>query len=442
MSTQGADFSLHELFFSKTNKKGIIETGNAVFIRVSEFHKQELLHKPHNIIRHVDTPRCVFKLFWSYLVAGKPIAAYVKNRSKSGRYYWVFAMAFPLADGYLSIRLKPTSKYFSLVKDLYASLVLEESNGLDLESGIRIIEGKLKEQGFPDYDDFMNRALVEEMSSRDKQLMTDSRPETKIKTCVESLEQFILNSSLNTQAARATFVKTNTLFEKSSLMLRECQEILDTCHRVKFVTVNLMVASSRLQEAGKPLSAVAMNLQELTTQISQSSSKFEDVFKRYEKSVFEIFVAVAVSRFQIEMMNQLAEEAALSCQNREDFNDDKKLEFQKNCSLLRHLISENFHLVTQNSLNLDRITRSLLESIQSLNKITSGMGVLHVVGKIEMVRVGAGESLGARLAEMDALNLLFKRTLGNLERECKMNVDLCGELRGHEEDIKLRLLSS
>lgn len=441
MNSQEADFSLHELFFSKTNKKGIIESGNTVFIRVSEYEREELLHKPHNLIRHTDTPRSVFKLFWSYLDEEKPIAAYVKNRSKTGRYYWVFAMAFPLADGYLSIRLKPTSKYFSVVKDLYQKLISDEAAGLELNDGVQLIEKKLQELGFIDYADFMTRALVEEMSSRDQLIEEDQKPEAKTKMQIQKLEEFIQNSALNTHAARLTYSKTNRLFAKTATLLKECQEISETCHRVKFVTVNLMVASSRLQEAGKPLGAVAMNLQELTTQIAKSSEQFEEVFKQYEKSVFEMFVAVAISRFQIEMMNQLAEETVLSCENSSDFDGSKELDFKQNCAPLRHLIGENFKVVGKTSLNLDKMTRSLLESIQTLNKVTSGMGVLHVVGKIEMVRVGAGESLGARLSEMDALNHAFKKTLGNLERECKMNAVICDELKDHEQEIKLRLVN-
>ncbi|WP_413559292.1 PAS domain-containing protein [Bdellovibrio sp. HCB209] len=442
MSTQEADFSLHELFFSKTNKKGVIESGNSVFIRVSEFEREELLHKPHNIIRNADTPRSVFKLFWEFLDAGRPIAAYVKNRSKTGRYYWVFAMAFPLADGYLSIRLKPSSKYFSVVKDLYQALISEEANGLDLSKGIELIETKIRELGFLDYADFMTRALVEEMSSRDQLLEAYKKTDGKARIQIQKLEAFIQNSMLNTHAARLSYSKTSNLFTKTAVLLKECQEILETCHRVKFVTVNLMVASSRLQEAGKPLGAVAMNLQELTTQIAKSSARFEEVFKDYEKSVFEMFVAVAISRFQIEMMNQLAEETVLSCESSADFDGAKELDFNQNCSPLRQLIGENFQVVGRTFQNLDNMTRSLLESIQTLNKVTSGMGVLHVVGKIEMVRVGAGESLGARLAEMDALNQVFKKTLGNLERECKLNAEICDELKDHEQEIKLRLVNT
>ncbi|MGZ3772855.1 MAG: PAS domain-containing protein, partial [Bdellovibrio sp.] len=123
MMSSEAEFGLHELFFSKTDFRGIIQSGNTVFIRVSEYSSEELIQKPHNIIRHSDTPRAVFKLLWDYLKGNKPIVAYVKNRSKAGRYYWVLAMAFPMQDGYLSIRLKPSSSFFDKVKTLYAEML-------------------------------------------------------------------------------------------------------------------------------------------------------------------------------------------------------------------------------------------------------------------------------------------------------------------------------
>ena len=85
-----------EMFFSTTDLKGIILSGNDVFIRVSKFSKEELIGKPHNIIRHPDMPRIVFKLLWDYIQSGKPIVAYVKNIAKDGSYYWVLATVVPI----------------------------------------------------------------------------------------------------------------------------------------------------------------------------------------------------------------------------------------------------------------------------------------------------------------------------------------------------------
>ncbi|HPE46849.1 MAG TPA: PAS domain-containing protein [Hyphomonas sp.] len=93
-------FEFNELFFSRTDESGIIKFGNSVFQRVSVYEWDELLNKPHKIIRNPDTPRAVFRLLWDSIKSGSPIGAYVKNRAKDGRYYWVFAIVTPVEGGY------------------------------------------------------------------------------------------------------------------------------------------------------------------------------------------------------------------------------------------------------------------------------------------------------------------------------------------------------
>ena len=112
-------FGFDELFFSRTDPAGIIRYGNSVFQRVSVYSWEELLGKPHKIVRHPDTPRAVFWLLWDTIKKGSPIGAFVKNKAKDGRYYWVFALVTPVDDGYLSVRLRPSSEFFDVVKALY-----------------------------------------------------------------------------------------------------------------------------------------------------------------------------------------------------------------------------------------------------------------------------------------------------------------------------------
>ena len=92
-------FGPHELFFSTTDRKGIIRSGNQVFVRVSGHPLETLLGAPHNIIRHPDMPRAVFQLLWSYLDQGKPFAGFVKNMAADGCYYWVMALVVPIDGG-------------------------------------------------------------------------------------------------------------------------------------------------------------------------------------------------------------------------------------------------------------------------------------------------------------------------------------------------------
>lgn len=78
-----------KVIMSKTNAFGIIEYANEVFVDVSGYEDYELMGQPHNIIRHPDMPKVIFKVLWENLKKGKNFHAIVKNLAKSGRYYWV-----------------------------------------------------------------------------------------------------------------------------------------------------------------------------------------------------------------------------------------------------------------------------------------------------------------------------------------------------------------
>ncbi len=78
-----------QVIMSKTNAFGIIEYANEVFVDVSGYEDYELMGQPHNIIRHPDMPKVIFKVLWENLKAGKNFHAIVKNLARSGRYYWV-----------------------------------------------------------------------------------------------------------------------------------------------------------------------------------------------------------------------------------------------------------------------------------------------------------------------------------------------------------------
>ena len=114
--------ALDELFFSRTEMRGRLQAGTTVFQRVSEYSWAEMIDQPHNIVRHPDMPRAVFYILWDRIRAGMPVGAYVKNRAKGGGYYWVFAVVTPVEGGYLSVRLKPSSRLFAAGSTLYASI--------------------------------------------------------------------------------------------------------------------------------------------------------------------------------------------------------------------------------------------------------------------------------------------------------------------------------
>jgi PAS domain S-box-containing protein len=121
-----------DFLVSRTDLKGRITYGNQIFIEYSGYSEEELLGQQHNIVRHPDMPRGVFKLLWDTLQDKKEIFAYVKNMSKDGSFYWVFANVTPSLDaqgqveGYFSVRRKPKPQAIAVVDDLYRKMLEEE----------------------------------------------------------------------------------------------------------------------------------------------------------------------------------------------------------------------------------------------------------------------------------------------------------------------------
>ena len=125
---------VNDFIVSKTDLTGRITYGNEIFIEFSGYSEEELLGSQHNIIRHPDMPRAVFKLLWDYLAEDKEIFAFVKNMSKDGGFYWVFTHVAPLKDknkqkvGYTSVRRMPNPKAIPIVTDVYRAMLEAERN--------------------------------------------------------------------------------------------------------------------------------------------------------------------------------------------------------------------------------------------------------------------------------------------------------------------------
>ena len=120
-----------DFLVSETNTKGIIKFANDDFCKIAEYGLEELIGQPHNIVRHKDMPRAAFKSLWDTVQAGEVWTGYVKNRTKSGGYYWVFATVYPFescdgSKGYLSCRRKPSKDEILEHEALYKEWIAAE----------------------------------------------------------------------------------------------------------------------------------------------------------------------------------------------------------------------------------------------------------------------------------------------------------------------------
>lgn len=200
-------FGLDEIFYSRTDPRGVISSCNAVFCRVANYPESKLIGAPHRIVRHPDMPRGVFQLFWDRLQSGRPVGAYVKNRSSDGRHYWVFATARSFGDGYVSVRIKPSSPLFATTRELYRELLAAEAAGRNPQESAAALLAALKGLGFADYDQFMGRAMLLERAGRPGPV---SPGEAMLREASDLLERILeLEAALLASFESLTLVPTN-----------------------------------------------------------------------------------------------------------------------------------------------------------------------------------------------------------------------------------------
>ncbi|MDF1883107.1 PAS domain-containing protein [Sulfurimonas sp. SAG-AH-194-C21] len=148
-----------EFIVSKTDERGKILYGNKTFIKISGYKEEELLGKPHSILRHPDMPKVVFQLLWDRLKAKKEIFAYVKNLCKDGSFYWVYANVTVTLDkddkviDLHSVRRKPSREAMEVIPGLYKQLLEKEKSDGVGASG-KLLNDTLQDMG-ASYDDFI-----------------------------------------------------------------------------------------------------------------------------------------------------------------------------------------------------------------------------------------------------------------------------------------------
>jgi aerotaxis receptor len=127
MSSRELKLNNDSFLLSETDEKGIIRFANEEFCEFAEYKLEELIGKPHNIVRHPDMPKAAFKDLWQTVQSGKAWKGFVKNKTKNGNYYWVFATVFPFKScdgsrGYISCRRMAAQSEIDKYEELYKTM--------------------------------------------------------------------------------------------------------------------------------------------------------------------------------------------------------------------------------------------------------------------------------------------------------------------------------
>ncbi|MSN96072.1 PAS domain-containing protein [Campylobacter sp. FMV-PI01] len=147
---------------SKTDPRGVITFANDYFMEVCGYSKEELIGQPHNIVRHPDMPKIVFKVMWDRINQGKNIKAIVKNLAKDGRYYWVMTDFEPTYDAlthritaHTAYRRAAPRKAIEQIEPIYQKLIEIEKDGGIRASG-EFLENFL-ELNHTSYNDYIDK---------------------------------------------------------------------------------------------------------------------------------------------------------------------------------------------------------------------------------------------------------------------------------------------
>lgn len=392
------EFNFNELFFSTTDTYGKITSWNEVFARISGYDNAQLLNKPHSLIRHPDMPRAVFQLLWDMLKSGEVVGAYVKNRAEDGRFYWVYALVLPIENGYLSIRLKPSSDLFSVVKPFYAEL-LEYENEL-IASGRKKSEAAIlgKEKllkglatlGFEDYRAFMRATLPSEICSRQEQIKTCSQDtqESKKNSPIKSIRSKsrekikLLENDLN-----QLFKDLTKSLDLADTIKSNFKETHSLAGEIKRGAINATIEASRLGSRGETLFVLADYLgTNGTTTISELISAEKICFKSLS-NVSDILFEVCAAKLQTEILSSFLDEF--------ENEDNESVEMAVDpLKVLSSCFKMGIYGMASRYKGIEHAFASVLAVLEDLRLLFVSLKIAHVSAKTESSRIENADRFG------------------------------------------------
>lgn len=407
-----SEFALHELFFSETDPKGLILSGNSVFARVSGYHIGEMLGRPHNLVRHPDMPRCVFQLLWDYLKAQQPIVAYVKNLARDGRYYWVLAHVVPTPRGYLSIRLKPSSPLFEQVPALYRDLrdletaALEEGRTRDqaMQRGREALEATVRELGFADYTAFMHHAFITELGQR-----RDILSEMALRGALQAERIDAAPPRL-----RAVYETCRDVTQSLDVLLREMRALNDlnrgldgrsaviagVSKSMHLLSMNARFEANRWADRGRALGVLASYIGDTSSRLGGDGEHLRGEIARLLPQVTGLMFATYASRLQVEMLRVFAAELASHSGSADSSDAHATQSPAARVHALERALNENATATITQLGPVKEHLGAIRQRGESLARIARSLGFAHVTGRVEAECLGDGQSFGAILDSM------------------------------------------
>jgi|GEM_PF-2008814 len=322
-------FTSNDLLFSRTDERGVIQSVNSAFQTISGFETK-----------------------------GVPIAAYVKNRTKSGGYYWVLAFISPVEGGYLSVRVKPQSDFFPLMQAEYEKLrAREKSESLDSKESAELLDARLQEMGYDSFAAFSAAVAAQELKA-----LRDSRGLSPNET-INQLHQ-IQEALKDVQDAS--------------------QLIATSCESVDVLPTNLEIQSSRLGSVAAPIGIIARDCNDRTRALLSQMVEFVEAMQKVSRSVNATILRVCVAEVQAQISKSFVAHEG---------NGDT-MNFKDETELLSKRRSANEEEIMARLREVDMHVKTSSNSAKNITRVVSGLNVTRTMCTIECSLLGAnGETV-------------------------------------------------
>lgn len=413
-TAQLTEFEPDELFFSITDGRGVIQHANSVFTRLSGYAFEDMQGQPHNIVRDPAMPRGAFQLIWAEMLAGRPVASFVANRSLVGDRYEVFAVMLPTDGGHISVRLCPAADGMrNTIFDIfdrargYEDTVLGSARE-QAEAGASFILAELSKLGIPDMATLTKRTLPHEVMAMveavaELEYSAGREPLEILPGKIRMLGRLMMGPMRSLEALDVVSVQVHRAitegdagaasFEKLSLVVQEVTDAL-SWNGASGATV------------GKDLTDAAADLRDRlrqaqhshTLSLSQTTSLREEIETLAQDMGVFTLQNQMIGRFAAELLGgSVAEPPGSSMRLLHQTLADRLVAVTEGVARVNQLAAATPEIVAQTSSLLKALHRSMAVWSELAEGVLAAQGVeasQALLDQVQLLRADAGRGFG------------------------------------------------
>jgi diguanylate cyclase (GGDEF)-like protein/PAS domain S-box-containing protein len=243
-----------------SDPQGKIKYANDKFCEVCGYEREEVIGKNHNIVRHPDEPKEVFKDMWETLLAKKIWRGKLRNLTKDGRTYVVQAVIVPVVDNnndvleYIATRYEITDiinkqeKIELLLKTdaltgLYNRFYLNETlNSANSKASVALIDINR----FHEINDFYGDEVGDEVIKKLSNILDKRLKHHYLLFHLSGDEFIVFNKDMQRDLFIDEMIETNRFLNTKTLKIKEKKFYLNTTIVLSFEAKENLIPSVHL----------------------------------------------------------------------------------------------------------------------------------------------------------------------------------------------------